>query len=271
MPTLRSIALLTVLLAACNQGTPAPSPDAAPADPPAKAPGAMADKRLPPDDPHAEPPPGQKPPEPEVGVMLSTKGTFDVELDGKVVHYLRIPPGQNRAIALPDGTGRVSLGASETESGLPHLRILIEGLRLDQVTLPLTVGQRPADTAEPAEPDAAKPDAAKPDAAKPDAAKPDAAKPDAAKPDATKPAPQLSMRYEVNEHRIYVLDPAKGADVQVTLEAFEGKTLRGRFEGKLAPTAAGLGAPIPISGSFAIELGLSGVEPGASAQPTGGL
>ncbi len=257
MPTLRSIALLTVLLAACNQGTPAPSP----ADPPAKAPGAMADKRLPPDDPHAEPPPGQKPPEPEVGVMLSTKGTFDVELDGKVVHYLRIPPGQNRAIALPDGTGRVSLGASETESGLPHLRILIEGLRLDQVTLPLTVGQRPAD--------AAKPDATEP--AEPDAARPDAAKPDAAKPDATKPAPQLSMRYEVNEHRIYVLDPAKGADVQVTLEAFEGKTLRGRFEGKLAPTAAGLGSPIPISGSFAIELGLSGVEPGASAQPAGGL
>ena len=29
-----------------------------------------------------------------------------------------------------------------------------------------------------------------------------------------------------------------------TLEAFEGKTLRGRFEGKLAPTAAGLGAPL---------------------------
>jgi hypothetical protein len=246
MMMLRSIVVSAVLLAACNPDAPPPA-KAAPAEAaPAKAPGTLPAKRLPPGDPHAEPPPGEDPPVRDV--MPTAKGTFDVTLEGKLVHYLSLPRGWNRAIALPEGKiGRVMLGASESDAGLPSLRITIEGLRPDEAQYPLTIGREPAA----------------------DDAKADDAKAGEAKPGEAKPGPSLSVRYEVNEHRIYVLDPAKGADVQLTLEAFEGSTLRGHFKGKLAPTAAGLGAPIPISGTLAIELGLQGVKPGpaAPAQP----
>jgi len=122
----------------------------------------------------------------------------------------------------------VSLGASETDEGLPHVRILIEGLRLDQAKYPVTIDSKAA---------------------------------------AEGKGPKLTMRYEVNDNRIYVIDPPKGAEMQLTLEAFEGTTLRGKFDGKLAPTAAGLGGPIPFSGKFTIELGLQGIEPGPAPGP----
>jgi hypothetical protein len=174
--------------------------------------------------------------------MPTARGTFDLERDGKVVHFARLSPGQNRAIVLPDGkTGRVSIGASESTEGHPHMRIIIDGFRPDQAQYPITIDSK---------------------AAKPEtdtkAAAPKKTEPDAA----AKPSPELTVRYEVSDLRVYVLDAAKGADMQVTLEAFEGSTLRGRFEGKLAPTAAGLGDPIPVSGKFSIELGLQGVAPG---------
>lgn len=230
MTTLRSIVLCSVLLAACNPDAPAQSKaDAAPAEaaPAAKVPGTLPAKRLPPGDPHAEPPPGEDPPAP-ADVVPAAKGTFDVTRDGKVAHFARLAPGQNRAIVLPnDQIGRVSLGASETDEGLPHMRIIIDGLRPDQVQYPITIDSKPEKDA--------------------------------------KPGPSLTMRYELSELRVYVIDPAKGADMQVTLEAFEGTTLRGRFEGKLAPTAAGLGEPIPLAGKFAVELGLQGVQPGPTA------
>jgi hypothetical protein len=230
MTSLRSIVLSSVLLAACNPDAPT-QPKAAPAEAApveaGKAPGSLPSKRLPPGDPHAEPPPGEEPL--VMGVVPAATGTFDVELGGKLVHYPRLPRGQNRAIALPDGrVGRVSLGAAEGDAGLPQVRIIIEGLRPDQAQYPVTIGA-------------------------------------AAK--HAKTGPSLSMRYEVHEHRVYEIDPAKGAEMQVTLEGFEGATLRGRFEGKLAPTAAGLGDPIAISGKFAVELGLQGVQPGPAAPP----
>jgi hypothetical protein len=230
MISLRSIALSSVLLLACTQDAPAP-PQAAAGAPPTETaltpPGSPGAKRLPPGDPHAEPPPGEDAP-PTMAVMPAAKGTFDVTRDGKVVHFAHLPPGQNRAIVLADGeTGRVSVAASETEEGQPHLRILIEGLRPDRAQYPITIGSTPAKDAK-----------------------------------AAKKGPSLTMRYEVHDLRVYVTDSAKGADMQVTLEGFEGSTLRGRFEGKLAPTAAGLGEPIPLSGKFAVELGLQGVQPG---------
>lgn len=228
MTSLRTIVLSSVLLAACNQDAPAQTKPAAPEAAPAttKAPGSLAQKRLPADDPHAEPPPGQ---EPAMNIAPSATGTLDAMIEGKPAHFVRLPPGQNRAVALPgEGVGRVSIAGSEEESGLPHLRLIIEGLRPDEAQLPVTIGPKTEGAAK---------------------------------------GPWLSIRYEVNEHRVYVSDPAKGAEAQVTLEGWEGTTLRGRFEGKLAPTAAGLGAPIPITGKFAVTLGLSGVQPGPEAQP----
>jgi len=229
MTSLRTIVLSSVLLAACTQDAPPPTKPAAPETAPAKAPGSLAEKRLPPDDPHAEPPPGEEPP--EMSIVPSAAGTIEATIDGKPVHFVRLPPGQNRAVTLPgEGVGRVSIAGSEEDVGLPHLRLIIEGLRPDQAQYPVTIAAKPNETAK---------------------------------------GPSVSVRYEVNEHRIYVIDLAKGADVQVTLDGWEGTTLRGRFDGKLAPTAAGLGAPITITGKFEVTLGLNGVQPGAGAAAAG--
>lgn len=231
MISLRTIVPFAVLLA-CNPDAPAQTKPAAAEAGAAngaegsqeRAPGSLAEKRLPANDPHATPLPGED--SPAMEVVPSAKGTLEAMIDGKPAHFVHMSSGQNRAVALAgEGVGRVSIAGAEEASGLPHLRILIEGVRPDQAKYPLTITSQ-----------------------------------------AEKPAkgPSLSMRYEVNENRVYVIDPAKGADMQVTLEGFEGTSLRGRFEGKLAPTASGLGAPIPVSGKFTTTLTLSGVEPGAT-------
>jgi hypothetical protein len=222
MMSLRTLALSSVLLVACTQDAPPPTKPTAEAAPTKAAP-TKADKRLPVDDPHALPPPGQDEPPPPI--TASAKGSFEATIDGKTAHFVRLPPGQNRAVASAEtGVKRVSLAASETEEGLPHLRMLIDGVRPDQLKYPLTITGKASGT--------------------------------------TVEGPSLTVRYEVNDKRIYVIDPAKDANIEMTLEGFEGSTLRGRFKGKLAPTAAGLGAPIPIAGEFAVELGLQGVQPG---------
>jgi hypothetical protein len=230
MTSLRTIVMSSVLLAACTQDAPAPTKPAPTEAAPAKAPGSMADKRLPPDDPHAVPPAGQDEPPPPI--PEGAAGSFEATIDGKPAHFTRLPRGQNRAVAVPEkGVARVSLAASENDAGLPHLRMILEGVRPDEAQYPLTITGKAKDA---------------------------------------KDGPSLTVRYQINDNRLYVIDVAKDANVEVTLEAFEGSTLRGRFAGKLAPTAAGLGAPIPISGEFEVELGLQGVQPGpaaAGAQP----
>jgi hypothetical protein len=234
MTSLRRIVPLLVLLAACsNQDAPAPAQTKAAAPAAARPPGSLPENRLPPNDPHAVPPPGEDAPMRDV--MPSTQGTLDAIIDGKPAHFVRLAPGQNRAIVLPDGgVGRVRIeGSEEEKTGLPHLRVIVEGVRPDLLEYPITIGPRPKDGA--------------------------------AK------GPWVSIRYEVNENRIYVIDPAKGAEAQVILEAWEGTTLRGRFEGKLVPTAAALGGPIPVSGTFAVALGLDeGIQPGPAAAPVAG-
>lgn len=229
MTSLRTIVVSSVLLLACNPDAPPQTKHAAPeAAPAAKPPGSLPEKRLPPSDPHAQPPPEAE--ESIEQVLPSATGTLDAMIDGKPAHFVRLPPGQNRAVALPgDGIGRVSIAGSEQNEGLPHLRLIIEGVRPDQTQFPITIGPKGK----------------------------------------LEKGPHVSIRYEVNENRIYVIDLAKGAEAEVTLEGWEGTTLRGRFAGKLAPTAAGLGAPIPITGKFAVQLGLAGVEPGATAAPSG--
>lgn len=82
---------------------------------------------------------------------------------------------------------------------------------------------------------------------------------------ATKGEVEISARYQVSENRVYQIDHDKGADLEVTLDRYEGKNLSGSFSGKLAPTAAGLGDPIEVSGKFTVELGLRNVEPGPTA------
>ena len=233
MTSLRRIMPLFVLLAACgSQDASAPRETKAAAPEGAQAlaepPGTLKEKRLPPGDPHAMPPPGEE--QPVGDAMPSTEGKLDAMIEGKPAHFVRLAPGQNRAITLPgEGIGRVSIAGSEEDAGLPHLRLIVEGVRPDQLTYPITIGSKPKDGG------------------------------------AAVKGPWVSIRYEVNENRVYTIDPAKGAEAQVTLEGWEGSKLSGRFEGKLAPTAAALGGPIPVSGTFAVTLGLQGVEPGAPA------
>ncbi|MEX1363834.1 MAG: hypothetical protein AB1Z98_11950 [Nannocystaceae bacterium] len=219
MPKLRPIALVLLLSSACSKDTssepkPSPAPKAAAATPPPVTP---------PHDPHAiakamdeQPPPPQ---------LDNSAGSFDLTIDGKLTHMLRIPRGQNRAVSLPDsGVARVSIAAAEGHQGWPHLRIVLEGLKLDAVTLPLTL---PSDAKGLRD-------------------------------------IEVSAQYKVNDNRIYT---EEGAALSVTLESFVGSTLEGRFEGTLAPTNAGLGDPVAVSGRFDIELGLRGITPGP--QPDG--
>lgn len=239
--TLRTIVLPSVLpsvLWACALGS-ACSPDAPaptkPATAEAKAPelDTKVDTKTPPmpiDDPHVLPAPGKDPKPPPI--VASAAGKFDVVVEGQAAHLMRLPPGQNRAVWVPEtGLARVSLAASDPDTGMPHLRLLIEGVRPDQAQYPVKITGRTKDTKDAA-------------------------------------TPSLTVRYQVSDKRLYVIDPAKEANIELTLEGYEGSTLRGRFSGALAPTAAGLGAPIPISGEFAVELGLQGVKPSPSPTPT---
>jgi len=151
-------------------------------------------------------------------------GSFDATIDGKTTHFVRLPQGQNRAIHIPDeGIARVSIAAAEEDEGSPHIRVILEGLVLDAVKFPLTL---PND--------------------------------DAATKNVT-----VSVSYRINEHRIYTAhESSAGRMFEVTLTHYVGNELHGSFEGKLAPTAAGLGDPIPVAGTFTVALGLRGVEPG---------
>lgn len=241
MTSLRTLVLSSVLSslvlgAACTPDAPPKSAAVEGAPPPgASAVKTVERDHLPIDDPHALPTPGSEGSK-SAPLEPSAKGTFDVMIDGQAAHLMSLPRGQNRAVWVPEPElARVSLAAADPGTGLPHLRLLIEGVRPDQAQYPVTITAR--------------------------------AKSDA-KSDAKAPkAPSLTIRYKVTEQRVYVIDTAKDANVELTLEGFEGSTLRGRFAGKLAPTAAGLGAPISISGEFAVELGLQGVEPALPSDP----
>ncbi|MEM9458252.1 MAG: hypothetical protein AAGF11_29015 [Myxococcota bacterium] len=214
---LRTIALTSlILLTACDK----PAPADAAAAPPAKAakpPGSLPTKRLPPDDPHAAPPPGETTEVP----LLSAPGTFDVTVEGRLSHYARIPRGQNRALVIPDKkVARVSIAGALSDDGWPNVRIILENFRPDEAKYPVTLSST------------------------------------------AKKGPRASVRYYLSEKQVYRVDHEKNAKAEVTLEAYEGKTLRGSFTSTLAPTAAGLGKPLPVSGKFSVELVLSGVEPG---------
>ncbi len=227
MPSIRIFALCSSLLLACGQGSdPRPKPDAKGESATRKAlvfPSRDPKAiKAPPDDPHQVA--AMKGDEPPP-LPPSAAGFFDVTIEGKLTHYTRMPRGQNRAVSLLDkGINRVTVAASETDAGLPHFRLTFERLRPDQATFPLTIPGTPSK-------------------------------------DESAPAP-ASVRYQVGEKRIYTTNPDKDATVTVTLTAYEGETLKGSFEGKLAPTMAGLGEAITVSGTFAVELGRRGVEPG---------
>lgn len=229
MPLSRSIAavaIATLCVLGCGKdSTPAASTDAKVTPPVVAKPKA----RTPPNDPHAIAKANDNAPAPPP--MDASRGTFDATIAGKPTHLLRIPPAQNRAIAFPDkGLSRVSIAAAEGHEGWPHLRLILEGLMLDDVQYPITI---PSDAA-------------------------------AAK------GVTATLRYQVNENRIYTSAALEEMDLSVTLDSLVGNRLSGSFTGMVAPSAAGIGGPIPITAEFSIEMGLRGVKPGPTpeAKPT---
>lgn len=216
MVSLRTIVLASAALSlSCNGSSGKSSDEAAKAEP-APAAAAKPRPRTPANDPHAM----AKARDEKAEVPLPpTVGTFDATIDGTYTHFLRMPRGQNRAIAIPDhGVARVSVGAAVGHEGWPHIRFTFENLFLDAVDFPVTLPSK----------------------------------------DEKLDDVSLKVRYQVSEQRIYTDD---GSNMKVTLTSWVGTTLSGTFEGTLAPTAAGLGDSIPISGKFETNLGLRGVQP----------
>ncbi|MCA9712311.1 MAG: hypothetical protein KDK70_41125, partial [Myxococcales bacterium] len=128
-----------LLLVACGKQAEAnkADPKAAKASEP---PGSLPTKRLPPNDPHAAPEPGE---EPEAPLVASASGTFDFTVGDRLMHLRRIPPGQNRAVVIPDGNvARVTVAGALDESGWPNVRLTLEGFRPDQASYPTTLSTK---------------------------------------------------------------------------------------------------------------------------------
>lgn len=78
----------------------------------------------------------------------------------------------------------------------------------------------------------------------------------------TKGAPEVRVEYAFADDKVWLAQPG----TKVTLEGFDGKRLRGRFEGRLAARSSVMGPPIDITdGRFDIELRLNVTAPGATA------
>ncbi|MCH9687954.1 MAG: hypothetical protein K0V04_41375 [Deltaproteobacteria bacterium] len=231
MSSLRPLALCVLLsLVACGKDAPGgASPGSAKAKP-AKAAVVPAKKAAP--NPHAAVV-ARESDQPLPPLVASAPGKFDLTIDGVLSHYERLPPGQNRSIALTDrDIARVTIAAAETETGTPHMRLTLENLRPDQLQYPVTLSGE-------------------------------------TKPDGDHPK-TVSARYQVNDNRVYVNKPGDGPPFSVTLLGYEDAKLSGTFEGTVEATKAGAGAPLSISGVFEVKLGLRNVAPnvGADTRPS---
>ncbi|MEM7154424.1 MAG: hypothetical protein AAF799_16375 [Myxococcota bacterium] len=137
MVTLRTIALASAALCVSCNGSSASSADEAAKAKPAPAATAKPRPKTPTNDPHAIAKAMDA--KPEVP-LPPTVGTFDATIDGEFTHFLRMPRGQNRAVAIPDhGVARVSVGAAVGHEGWPHIRLTFENLFLDAAEFPVTL------------------------------------------------------------------------------------------------------------------------------------
>jgi hypothetical protein len=167
----------------------------------------------------------------------TTEGMIEAMLDDQHVEHGFLPYGMNAAVTSEEtGVSRVTLVGSPTDAGYPALHIELEGLRLDQLELPKTFT----------------------------AARGDAKKGKSKK----QPSVRPKILYYETEQIVFSADPEREEDpFSVTIESYEGQTVRGTFEAVLHPRSAHFGKPKTVErGRFEVLLRLSGVEPKEPAQ-----
>jgi len=173
--------------------------------------------------------------------LVTTKGSLRATLNGHATHFDSLPVGGNAAIWAPTTrVARVVVGGSEGDSGFPALRLVLEGVRLDTLTLPATfsLGKAPGTKTFVRSPD----------------------------PEVPVAEPRPRLMYEIEARKIWETDPEGPVVGTITLESFDGKRLTGSFSANVKPRSVAFGPPITIEdGHFEIDLRLNGVAPGKPA------
>ncbi len=73
-------------------------------------------------------------------LVVQTKGSLSATLNGVVTRFEFLPTGANAAILKEDkGIARVSIGGAPTSKASTMIELSLEGVRLDQLTLPATI------------------------------------------------------------------------------------------------------------------------------------
>lgn len=156
--------------------------------------------------------------------FVEATGFIEATMSGVPMRFEFLPTGSNVAIVdLEHDVARVNLGGAPTDKGIPLLRVSLDGVRIDRLTLPAsftTVG-------------------------------PDA--PPGAK------TPKVRLEYRITDDKIW----RSVAGGTVTIDSYSGKRVRGTFQGKLEPKSTAFGPPIEVTaGTFDVELRLKGAAPG---------
>lgn len=172
--------------------------------------------------------------------VATTTGTLQATLNGHRQTFDTLTIGANAAIwASSTRVARVLVGGSQGTGSFPALRIVLEGVRLDTLTLP---ARFPLGT--------------------PAGAKPVVVPDD---PQLPRGAPRPRLVYEIEARKIWESDPDGPVVGEVTIAKFDGKRIEGTFSAKLQPRSSAFGPPIDITdGTFAIDLRLNGVLPRAA-------
>lgn len=159
----------------------------------------------------------------------TAEGAIEAVIDGQHQDLRFLPYGKNAAIhAESTGVSRVTLAGARSDAGYPALHLVVENVRLDELELPatFTIGGE--------------------------------------KKKKRKSGPVPRILFYETERVVFEAgaDQAKSTG-EMTLEAFEGDTIRGAFEGTLHPRVEHFGEPKTIErGRFEVSLRLSGIEPG---------
>ncbi len=73
-------------------------------------------------------------------LSVETKGSIEAALNGTVTKFEFLPTGSNVAIFKPDtGVARVAIGGAPTATGMPLLKLSLDGVQLDKLVLPATL------------------------------------------------------------------------------------------------------------------------------------
>jgi len=84
---------------------------------------------------------------PEAMAAIETEGTMEASFNGTVTRLDFLPTGSNVAIVKADKkVARVKIGGAPTDGGLPLLELSLDGVRLDELTLPAKLEIASGDT-----------------------------------------------------------------------------------------------------------------------------